>query len=162
NHLELRDELRGPWRSSSDTETILAAYAQLGPSCLARMHGMWALAIWDRAERTLFAARDRMGVKPLFFRTDLAGIAFPSRARALHALLPELPRALDPQALRLYLEAGYVPAPLSIFAGIEKLLPAHYLLWREGRLVREAYWDAASFAPEAAWLARGEEELLDE
>jgi len=162
NHLELRVELPGPWRGSSDTETLLAAYARWGPACLERLHGMWAFAIWDRAERTLFAARDRMGVKPLFYHAGAGRLAFASRPRALHALLPELPRALDPQALRLYLEAGYVPGPLSIFAGVQKLLPAHYLLWREGELRCERYWDLAAFAPEAAWEERREEDLLDE
>jgi asparagine synthase (glutamine-hydrolysing) len=162
NHLELRDQLGGAWRGTSDTETILAAFARFGPRCLERMHGMWAFAIWDRAERTLFAARDRMGVKPFFYRADPAGFAFASRPRALHALRPELPRALEPQALRLYLEAGYVPAPLSIFAGIHKLPPAHFLTWRAGRLALERYWDAAAIAPEPSWERRSEADLLDE
>jgi asparagine synthase (glutamine-hydrolysing) len=162
NHLELREELGGAWRGSSDTETILAAYARMGPRCLARMHGMWAFAIWDRAERKLFAARDRMGVKPFFYHASPARIAFASRPRALHALLPELPRALDSQALRLYLDLGYVPAPLSIFASVQKLLPAHQLTWHEGRLTLERYWDASGIEPEAAWEARREEDLLDE
>lgn len=162
NHLELREALGGPWRGTSDTETILAAYARLGPRCVERMHGMFAFVIWNRAERSLFAARDRMGVKPLFYHAGPERFAFASRPRALHALLPELPRAVDPQALRLYLEAGYVPAPLSIFAGVAKLLPAHHLTWRAGRLAVERYWDGAGIAPEAGWERRPEEELLDE
>ena len=162
NHLELREELGGSWRGTSDTETILAAYARMGPRCLARMHGMWAFAIWDRAERKLFAARDRMGVKPFFYHASPACVAFASRPRALHALLPELPRTLDPQALRLYLDAGYVPAPLSIFEGIQKLLPAHHLTWHDGRLQLERYWDATAIEPERAWESRTEEDLLDE
>jgi asparagine synthase (glutamine-hydrolysing) len=162
NHLELREELGGSWRGSSDTETILAAYAKLGPGCLARMHGMWAFAIWDRAERRLFAARDRMGVKPLFYHAGPERFAFASRPRALHALLPDLSRAIDEQALRLYLEAGYVPAPLSIFASIRKLLPGHHLTWQEGRISIERYWDAAAIAPEPAWEKRSEDDLLDE
>ena len=162
NHLELRDALGGPWRGTSDTETILAAFARMGPRCLELMHGMWAFAIWDRAERTLFAARDRMGVKPFFYESSAARFAFASRPNALHALLPDLPRALDRQALRLYLEAGYVPAPLSIFTGIRKLLPAHFLTWRRGQLAVERYWDSAAIAPEPAWERRSEGDLLDE
>jgi asparagine synthase (glutamine-hydrolysing) len=162
NHLELREELGGTFRGTSDTETILAAFARFGPRCLERMHGMWALAIWDRAERTLFAARDRMGVKPFFYHASPARFAFASRPHALHALLPDLSRALDGQALRLYLEAGYVPAPLSIFEGVHKLLPAHFLTWRAGRLSVERYWDYAGIAPELGWERRSEPDLLDE
>jgi asparagine synthase (glutamine-hydrolysing) len=162
NHLELRNELGGPFRGTSDTETLLTAYARWGPSCLARLHGMWAFAIWDRAERRLFAARDRMGVKPLFYTASPERFAFASRPRALHALLPELSRELDAQALRLYLEAGYVPAPLSIFASISKLLPAHFLTWQGGHLALERYWDPAGIPPEPSWLERSEGDLLDE
>ncbi len=162
NHAELREELGGPWRGSSDTETILAAFARMGPRCLSRMHGMWAFAIWDRAERTLFAARDRMGVKPFFYHASPQRIAFGSRPRALHALLPDLSREIDPQALRLYFEAGYVPAPLSIFASVQKLLPAHHLTWHAGRVSIERYWDATGIEPEPAWEARREDDLLDE
>jgi asparagine synthase (glutamine-hydrolysing) len=162
NHLELREELGGHWRGTSDTETILAAFARSGPRCVERMHGMFAFAIWDRAERSLFAARDRMGVKPFFYHASDERFAFASRPRALLELLPDLPRALDAQALRLYLEAGYVPAPRSIFAGVEKLLPGHHLRWQGGRLALERYWDYADLEPEPAWEQRGEEDLLDE
>jgi asparagine synthase (glutamine-hydrolysing) len=162
NHLELRRELAGPWRGSSDTETILAAFARWGPRCLERMRGMWAFAIWDRAERSLFAARDRMGVKPFFYAEGSGRFHFASRPRAIFGLEPALSRALDPQAMRLYLEVGYVPAPLSIFAGVRKLLPGHWLAWQQGRLEIARYWDPSAFAPEPAWEGRGEEDLLDE
>jgi asparagine synthase (glutamine-hydrolysing) len=162
NHLELRDELAGAWRGTSDTETLLAAYARWGPRCLERFHGMFALAIWDRAERALFLARDRMGVKPLFYHAGGGRLGFASRPRALFELLPGLSRELDPQAVRFYLEAGYVPAPHSIFAGVRKLEPAHYLVWRGGELRRERYWDASGIEPEAAWERRSEQDLLDE
>jgi asparagine synthase (glutamine-hydrolysing) len=126
------------------------------------MHGMFAFAIWDRAERTLFAARDRAGVKPLFYHAGPGRFAFASRPRALHALLPDLSREIDPQALRLYLDAGYVPAPLSIFTSIRKLEPAHTLRWQAGRLTLERYWDCAQIEPEPSWEARSEDDLLDE
>ena len=84
NYLELREELRGfghGFRSGSDSEVILAAYAQWGPECLARFNGMWALAIWDRVERSLFLARDRFGVKPLYYAADGSAFASPRRSR---------------------------------------------------------------------------------
>jgi asparagine synthase (glutamine-hydrolysing) len=162
NHLELRDELGGPWSGTSDTETILAAYARFGPACVERFHGMFAFAIWDRRERQLFAARDRTGVKPLFYHAARGRVAFASRPRALHALLPDLSRELDPEALRLYLDAGYVPAPRSIFANVRKLEPAHFMVWRDGELRLERYWDPRGFAPESSWEQRTPDDLLDE
>ena len=80
-----------------------------------------AFAIWDRHERVLFAARDRMGVKPFYYRMDQKGFAFASRPRALAALYPDDRSKTDEQALRWYLEAGYVPAPASIHQVIRKL-----------------------------------------
>ncbi len=164
NFRALRDELapEGGWQSESDTELILAAFARWGPACLDRFHGMFAFAIWDRRERTLFAARDRMGVKPLYYHHGGGRLAFASRPRALLALLPDLSRELDPQGLRFYLECGYVPAPHGIHRAIAKLPPAHYLLYREGELSVERYWDFREIEPERAWEDRPEEDLLDE
>lgn len=162
NHLDLRHELGGSWRGTSDTETILAAFSRLGPACLDRFQGMFAFAIWDRRERSLFAARDRVGVKPLYYHATTERFAFASRPRALHALLPDLSRELDPQALRFYLETGYVSAPHSIFSSVRKLEPGHYLVWRAGALSLERYWDYRRLEPEEAWERRSEEDLLDQ
>jgi len=165
NFRDLRGELQEPgadWRSSSDTEVVLAAYAKWGPRCLERFHGMFAFAIWDRLRKCLFAARDRMGVKPFYYCFSSAGFAFASRPRALFPLFPALPGDLDLQALRFYLEAGYVPAPWSIFQSIRKLPPAHCLTWSGGELRLERYWDLGSIAPEPGWENRNEGELLDE
>ena len=149
-------------RSRNDTEVILAAYARWGSECVHRFHGMFAFAIWDRRERALFAARDRMGVKPFYYHYSADGFAFASRPRALLALNRKLSRELDEQALRFYLESGYVPAPYSIFQGIRKLPPAHRLILKDGRLKVERYWDFRQIAPEPAWKERREEDLLDE
>ncbi|HYA89350.1 MAG TPA: asparagine synthase (glutamine-hydrolyzing) [archaeon] len=165
NFRDLRGELeeRGAnWRSSSDTEVVLAAYAKWGPRCLKRFRGMFAFAIWDRQRKSLFAARDRMGVKPFYYCCSSAGFAFASRPRALFHLFPALPGDLDFQALRFYLEAGYVPAPHSIFQSIRKLPPAHSLTLTGGELRVERYWDLRSVAPEPDWESRREDELLDE
>lgn len=165
NFLELRDQLNETgvqWRSRSDTEVILAAYAKWGRDCVTRFHGMFAFAIWDQREKVLFAARDRMGVKPFYYSESHDGFAFASRPRALLALQPNLSRDLDEQALRLYLESGYVPAPYSIFRAIRKLPPAHWLLFRDGCLQVERYWDFRRITPESTWEKRREEDLLDE
>ncbi len=165
NFLELRQLLDGNvsrWHSQSDTEVILAAYEKWGPQCLRYFHGMFAFAIWDRLDKVLFAARDRMGVKPFYYHYSVDCFAFASRPRALLSLKPDLSRPLDEQALRLYLESGYVPAPYSIFRTIRKLPPAHWLVLKDGCLQVERYWDFRQIAPEPAWEKRREEDLLDE
>src|SRR5579872_4471303 len=100
NHTELRPLLKPAhqWRGSSDTETLLEAYARWGVACLDRLNGMFAFAIWDQQEQRLFAARDRMGVKPLFYRWRNGTFGFASRPTALVSLAEE-PLIMDPQAL---------------------------------------------------------------
>lgn len=164
NFAELRREF-GPaaqWKSDSDTEVLIAAYAAMGAACLNRFHGMFAFAIWDRHKKVLFAARDRMGVKPFYYHHSALGFAFASRPRALFRLLPDLAGKIDEQALRFYLEVGYVPAPFSIHESIRKLPPAHYLLLDENELHVARYWDFRSIQPDVSWLKRPEEDLLDE
>jgi asparagine synthase (glutamine-hydrolysing) len=150
------------WRSQSDTEVILAAYARWGPDCLQRFHGMFSLAIWDQREKSLFAARDRMGVKPFYYHHSGDCFAFGSRPRALLALRPKLSQEIDEQALRLYLESGYVPSPYSIYREIRKLPPAHWLRLDHRGLHIERYWDFRGITPELSWEGRREDDLLDE
>ncbi|WP_306532895.1 asparagine synthase (glutamine-hydrolyzing) [Geobacter sp.] len=164
NFLALRRELAGTvdtWSSSSDTEVVLAAYAKWGHDCVSRFHGMFAFAIWDRWEKVLFAARDRMGVKPFYYHGSAAYFSFASRPRALFGLA-NLRRDIDEEALRLYLESGYVPAPYAIQKAVRKLPPAHYLLVDQKGVRLERYWDFRSIKPETSWNDRPEEELLDE
>ena len=162
NHRELRAQLQPApgWRSTSDTETLLEAYRTWGVECLARLNGMFAFAIWDRAEHRLFIARDRMGVKPLFYSWDGSHFAFASRPGALNALNGG--GELDHEALRVYLELGYVPSPLSIYRNVHKLRPAHYLIVdRSGhRSVR--YWDYRHIAPDPSLRTRPEAEHVAE
>lgn len=159
---DLDEDLSLSWHSSSDTEVILAAYVRWGVECLRRFRGMFAFAIWDSHERLLFVARDRMGVKPLYYRLTMRGLAFASRPRALKHFFSEDPWQLDEQALRFYLESGYIPAPLSAFQGICKLPPAHYFVFHKNEFKIQRYWDFRQIEPEASWLARKEEDLLDE
>lgn len=142
NFEELRAELerRGcHFVSKSDTEVILHAYAVFGVECLSRLHGMFAFALWDARERTLFAARDRAGKKPFYYRLDADGLAFASEPKAFLAEPSFSPEA-DPAALFQYLSYQYVPTPGSAFKGVRRLPPAHYLLVRDGRVQVERYW----------------------
>jgi asparagine synthase (glutamine-hydrolysing) len=163
NHRDLRQQLspRHGWRGSSDTETLLEAYRAWGVDALSRINGMFAFAIWDRTERTLFAARDRMGVKPLYFVERNGDFAFASRPSALTTLLGES-LDMNPEALRVYMELGYVPAPLSLHQGIRKLPPAHYLLVNARGIRQVRYWDFRCVAPERSWSSRDEGELVEE
>lgn len=165
NYRELRDQIEdgtSRWQSESDTEVILAAYEKWGTACVERFHGMFSFAIWDQQERRLFAARDRMGEKPFFYHASSLGFAFASRPRSLFALFPSLPRTLDPQAMRYFVEAGYVPTPFSIFREVRKLPPAHWLTFENGQVRVQRYWDFRNILPESAWEKRDERELLDE
>ncbi|WP_338429755.1 asparagine synthase (glutamine-hydrolyzing) [Synechococcus elongatus] len=128
NHLELRQQLTAAgqapaWRGHSDTETLLAAIATWGlPNTLDRAVGMFALALWDRHQRTLQLARDRFGEKPLYYGWIGESFAFASELKALRTL-PHFPSTIDSSALALYLQYSYVPAPYSIHPHIYKLEP---------------------------------------
>ena len=108
---------------------------------------MFAFGIWDRHERSLLIARDRMGVKPLYYAWVDGRFAFGSRPGAVNALISDGSLSIDPEALRAYLEIGYVPAPLSFHRDIRKLLPGHYLRV-DGRSLRPVrYWDFPPSSP---------------
>jgi len=143
NFLEIKKELRDEYsfQTNSDTEVLLALYEKHGSAMVHRLRGMFAFAIWDEQERTLFLARDRIGVKPLYYAQLGNRLLFASEPKALLAH-PELSRAIDPTALDAYLSLLYVPPPYSIFKSIRQLPPAHTLIWKEGALKIERYWDA--------------------
>jgi asparagine synthase (glutamine-hydrolysing) len=163
NHLELRQRLPGSlvWRGGSDTETLLEAYRAWGPDCLRHLFGMFAFAIWDRCECRLFVARDRLGVKPLYYRWSDGQFAFASRPAPLSVLTGDSPD-VDPEAFRLYMDLGYIPAPLSFDRNVRKLLPGHYLLVDQRGLHCSRYWDYRHIAPDPRLLERPEGDLLDE
>jgi asparagine synthase (glutamine-hydrolysing) len=164
NHRELRPRSNPGcvWRGTSDTETLLEAYRAWGVECLQHLNGMFALAIWDRTERTLFLARDRVGVKPLYYFDHQGQFGFGSRPGALSALLSDGVLDIDPEALRVYLELGYVPAPLSFHRNIRKLPAGHYLLVNARGVRRVRYWDFRSIKPDATMCTRPEAELIEE
>jgi len=114
------------FRSRSDSEVIIHSYEQWGIECLHRFNGMFAFAIWDSRKRCVFIARDRLGVKPLYYWSDARRFAFSSELKSLLAL-PGIPRQLNFQALQAYLMCEYVPVPYSIFSDILKLPAGHYL-----------------------------------
>lgn len=165
NFREIRASLRTPpngWRSESDTEVILEAFAQLGHGCLDRFRGMFAFSIWDSVEKRLFAARDRFGVKPFYYSDEKDEFHFASRPKAVLALKGRSGGRIDVQACRLYLESGYVPAPRSIYEDIRKLPAGHYLYWSRGRIHIERWWDFRGVTTEHSLVGRAEETLLDE
>ncbi len=127
-----------PFRSRTDTEVLLALYEEYGLDCLAWLRGMFAFAIWDEPAQRLVLARDRLGKKPLFYAHDQDGIRFASELKAL--LLDDPTPPVDPLALHHYLTFQYVPAPLTIFQGIRKLLPGHVLIYEKERVAERPYW----------------------
>jgi asparagine synthase (glutamine-hydrolysing) len=129
-------------KSAGDTEVLVHLYEDEGPNFVKRLRGMFALAIWDREDRSLVLARDRMGQKPLIYCMDGQRISFASEMKGLLAL-PEkdVPRKVDPRAVDRYLTYGYVPHPGTIFEGVYKLPPAHVAVWRNGILSMERYWE---------------------
>jgi asparagine synthase (glutamine-hydrolysing) len=137
NFRELRRQLPGPFHSDCDTEVVLAAYAEHGKRCLHRLRGMFAFAVWDAHRHRLFAARDRLGIKPLFYRQLPGGLAFASEIKALL----ELGRPpVDAGALRDYLSYRYIPAPKTVYAEIRELPPGHTLAWEAGAPLEIARW----------------------
>jgi asparagine synthase (glutamine-hydrolysing) len=150
NHHRLRSELEASghrFRTRSDTEVLVHLYEDFGPDMVSKLNGMFAFAIWDSRERALLLARDRTGMKPLSYLASPEGLIFGSELRALWAL-DSTRLQVSPRAVIQYLALGYVPSPASIFEGVKKLAPGHFLRWsaRNGAEVRR-YWKAPSPEP---------------
>jgi asparagine synthase (glutamine-hydrolysing) len=166
NYRSLRAELLGRGhclRSQGDTETVLHLYEEQGPRAVERLRGMFAFAIWDSQARRLFLARDRFGIKPLYYVHASWGIAFASELKALVAAGLTV-RELDWNALDAYFQLGYIPAPFTPFRDVRKLEPGHWLLWREsGDIAVTPYWNLPrEAAPAPADLERKVLDWLDE
>lgn len=147
NFMELRPELEAlgyHFTTHSDTEVILHAWQAWGSQCVHRLRGMFAFAIWDRKRRHLFLARDRLGIKPLYYALLPNGhFVFGSELKALLPH-PALPRERDPMAIEEYFAYGYIPEPRTIFSGVRKLPPGHTLLIEKGQTLlprTNQYWD---------------------
>jgi asparagine synthase (glutamine-hydrolysing) len=148
NYLELRNDLAADgcvFQTGTDTEVILALYAQKGPECLQYLNGMFAFAIWDSAERTLFLARDRVGIKPLYYAETADGIVFASEIKALLASQQVSPRVVTAN-IDTYLSFGYVPGVGTLFQGVRKVLPGQWLQISPHGVKSGFYWDLA-YAP---------------
>lgn len=144
NYVELREELLGlghQFTTRSDTETILHGYEEWGPDVLTRLNGMFAFAIWDRATRSVFAARDRMGIKPLFYCVEPHRVTFASEIKSL--LAGGAPAVVDPGAIRQFLAHWYVPTPRSIYRDIVKLEPGCWLRIDARGVTTGRYWNLA-------------------
>jgi asparagine synthase (glutamine-hydrolysing) len=151
NFPELRSQLRQKghiFRTRSDAEVILHAYEEYGPQCVPYFNGMFAFAIWDQPERLLFLARDRVGIKPLYYASLPECFLFASELKSIVAH-PKMTRNLDHQALSQYLSYEYVPSPKSIFQDINKLPPGHTLTLAKNRITLNCYWDFAIDRSEA-------------
>lgn len=148
NHASLRTELEHLGhhpQSHSDAEAILHGYEAWGPAgILVRMRGMFALALWDEPQQQLFLARDRFGIKPLYYAEHQGRLIFASEIKAILAQ-PDFPRQVNLAALQDMLSLGFVPGPATMFKGIYKLPPAHYLLAKDGAFQIKKYWQL-SFA----------------
>ncbi|MBC7204660.1 MAG: asparagine synthase (glutamine-hydrolyzing), partial [Pusillimonas sp.] len=161
NHLALRELLtvqgHAPdWRGHSDTETLLAAMAAWGlEATLKSAVGMFALALWDRGERALYLARDRMGEKPLYYGFSGSGLFFGSELKALHAI-PDIDWAINRDAVALMMRHNYIPAPHSIHRNVRKLMPGTYLRYTRDDLQSQfdheavTYWSAYEVALDGA------------
>jgi asparagine synthase (glutamine-hydrolysing) len=161
NYVELRPELekRGHHFSThSDTEVILHLYEDLGPGCLRFLNGQFALAVWDVRGESLFLARDRVGVRPLFYTSNHGKLVFGSEVKSLLAC-PGVQAEINPQALRETFTYWSPQRPHSIFDGIVELPPGHFLIAKDGEIKVESYWDL-NLEPESP--VKGAEETLEE
>jgi asparagine synthase (glutamine-hydrolysing) len=143
NFRELRKQLEAQghvFRSTGDSEVILHAYEEWGDDCLLRLRGSFAFGLWDDSRERLLLARDRLGVKPLYYHAHADGIVFASQPRAILEL-PGFAREVDARALHNYLVYGCVPGDLAIWAGMNKLPAAHRLVFDRRGLRRERYWE---------------------
>lgn len=150
NFQELRKTLQQKghvFSTNGDTETILHGYEEWGESCVDKLRGMFAFAIWDLKNKKLFLARDRLGIKPLFYATHGTRLYFASEMKAILAD-HSFPRSINELALYTYFSYSYIPAPLTIFSDIHKLEPGYTLTWKDGKITTNKYWDLEFYTHE--------------
>ena len=163
NFAELRKELeekKHQFSTHSDTEVIVHAYEEFGVRCVEKFNGMFAFAIWDEKKETLFLARDRIGIKPLYYYVDDHRILFASE---LKAILEDksINRKLNYQAVADYFSLGYIPAPGSILTGIYKLEPGHYITIKQSKFLKKEYWDLSFNETQNVSMEAHKSTLLD-
>ncbi len=143
NFQELRTELlrRGHvFRSASDTEVIVHAYEEYGPECVNHFRGMFAFALWDDEKQILFLARDRVGIKPLYYVETGKAFLFASEIKSL-LCAPEVRREIQPEAIHRFLTFLFLPGDMTLLKVVRKLEPGHYLIAKDGRVSCHQYWD---------------------
>src|SRR6266536_1323014 len=128
------------FHTNSDTETVIHAYEEYGVECVTHFHGMFGFAIWDGARKRLFLARDRAGKKPLYYTCVAGTFLFASEIKSL-LRHPLVRREADIQGIADFLSVRYVPGPATLFAHIYKVLPGHWLLYEDGSIHQQCYWD---------------------
>lgn len=161
NFPELRPELesRGHrFRTHTDTEVIIHLYEEMGAECVQKLRGMFSLAIYDQTKRKLVLARDRLGKKPLHYALLKDKLYFGSEIKSILAVAPELAE-VNAQGLLEYLYYGYIPDPITVFTGIQKLPPGHLLEFEKGKIHLRQYWDLPQYSTHAP---KSEEECLEE
>ena len=142
NHLDLRrelEELGHRFHSHCDTETVLRAFLEWDTACFERLRGMFAIALWTKSTKRLLLARDRMGIKPLYFMRRGEDLFFGSELKAI-LIHPEIERRLSLDGLDCYLSLNYIPCPWTLVEGIEKLPPGRWMEWRDGMVSSDSYW----------------------
>jgi asparagine synthase (glutamine-hydrolysing) len=162
NHQELRRELEAlghRFYSHCDTETILHAFLEWDTACFARLRGMFAIALWTKSTKRLVLARDRMGIKPLYFMRRGEDLFFGSELKAI-LIHPEIERRLSLDGLDCYLSLNYVPCPWTLVEGIEKLPPGQWMEWRDGKVSSDSYW-RLPFPIVRDWTLESAREELD-
>ncbi|MFO0701276.1 MAG: asparagine synthase (glutamine-hydrolyzing) [Nitrospira sp.] len=167
NYKELKRQLEAKghrFATVSDTEVIVHLYEEYGADCVTKLRGMFGFAVWDIRQQTLMLARDRVGIKPLYYAELPGGVAFASELKSM-LTLQELPRGVSAQAVVEYVVHLCVPGELSIVDAVKKLLPAHRLLYRSGRVSVDCYWRAEpqpDFSKsESEWIEEVREQLRD-
>src|SRR6202041_944722 len=148
NAHELRPQLVSQghqFRSTTDTEVILHLYEEYGERCVERLRGMFAFAIWDTRAKKLLLARDRLGIKPLYYSIDSQKILFASELKALLGS-DLIPRKLDPAGIRAFLQLGHIPAPWSAVQNVKPLEPGSIAVWQNGAFKTSRYWQLPSSA----------------
>lgn len=143
NYLELRQELEQHgyvFRTGTDTEVLLSAYEYWGKECLDLFVGMFAFAIWDKRKQELFMARDRLGIKPLYYTRDSGRFFLASEVKAIYSMIKDRP-PVDISLIDGYMSFGYVPGDNTLHKGIKKLLPGHYMIYNKSGISIKRYWD---------------------
>lgn len=166
NYTELREELikKGhEFKSKTDSEVIIHAYEQWGVDCPKKFHGMFAFAIWDEKRSRLFVARDRIGIKPLYYYSNDGRFVFASELKGI-VKDNRIERKINPTALKYYFSYRYIPAPYSIWQGIYKLPAAHYLLYENNKYSIKRYWDLKleNEKPDESLIVKDIQKLLED